>query len=140
MQDSGVSAFAADCYVSPMIERTAKAALPSITARPSAEEKARFRALAMRAGMSESALALVAIRTLLDPDCKSPSTVTRSMERVAATDRINGQLETPIGWICRVFRVFATPLIFLVRRRTGEIRLGSDWNGDHYNRMICLDF
>jgi len=46
--------------------------LPSITARPSAVEKARVAQVAERAGMSESALALVAIRSLMDPDGKMP--------------------------------------------------------------------
>jgi hypothetical protein len=44
--------------------------LPSITARPSPNEKERFTALAARAGISESALALIAIRDVLDPDAK----------------------------------------------------------------------
>ena len=42
--------------------------LPSITARPSPNEKERFAALAVRAGISESALALIAIRDVLNPD------------------------------------------------------------------------
>ncbi|HEX4268777.1 MAG TPA: hypothetical protein VHY36_12880, partial [Steroidobacteraceae bacterium] len=87
LQDSGVSAFAADRHISAMTERTAKVSLPSITARPTAAEKARFRALAMRAGMSESALALVAIRSLLDPDGTSPPTASIAMERWSATIR-----------------------------------------------------
>jgi hypothetical protein len=39
---------------------------PSITARPTAEEKRLFAAIAAGRQMSESALALVAIRELLD--------------------------------------------------------------------------
>jgi hypothetical protein len=92
-----VSAFAADRHISDMIERTAKPSLPSITARPSAAEKARFRELAMRAGMSESALALVAIRTLLDPDGKPPQTTTTALERLAATDRVTIRLRPGDG-------------------------------------------
>lgn len=92
-----MSAIAADRRVSPMTERAAKASLPSITARPSAAEKARFRSLAMRAGMSESALALVAIRSLLDPDGKTPQTTTSAMERLAATDRITIRLRPGDG-------------------------------------------
>ncbi|HEX5462169.1 MAG TPA: hypothetical protein VFX20_19545 [Steroidobacteraceae bacterium] len=92
-----MSAFAADCHISAMIERSAKASSPSITARPSAGEKTRFSALAMRAGMSESALALIAIRSLLDPDGKSPPTVSASMERLAATDRITIRLRPGDG-------------------------------------------
>lgn len=92
-----MSAFAADCHISAMIERSAKASLPSITARPSAAEKARFRALAVRAGMSESALALIAIRSLLDPDGKSPPTSSIAMQRLAATDRITIRLRPGDG-------------------------------------------
>ena len=51
-----------------MNDQVVKASVPSITARPSAAEKARFAWLAERAGMSESALALMAIRRLLEPD------------------------------------------------------------------------
>lgn len=92
-----MSAFAADCHVSDMIERTAKASLPSITARPSAAEKARFRVLAMRAGISESALALVAIRSLLDPDGNSAQTASIATGRLAATDRITIRLRPGDG-------------------------------------------
>jgi hypothetical protein len=42
--------------------------LPSITARPSPDEKERFATLAARAGIPESALALIAIRDVLNPD------------------------------------------------------------------------
>lgn len=92
-----MSAIAADRHVSPMTEPAAKVSLPTITARPSAAEKARFRSLAMRAGMSESALALVAIRALLDPDGKTPQTMTTAMERLAATDRITIRLRPGDG-------------------------------------------
>jgi hypothetical protein len=97
LQDSGVSAFAADRNISAMTEQTAKAALPSITARPTAAEKARFRALAMRAGLSESALALVAIRSLLDQNGTSPPTASIATERLAATDRITIRLRPGDG-------------------------------------------
>jgi hypothetical protein len=46
-----------------------------------------------------------------------------ALENAAESD---GQLETPIGWICRISGLFATSLIFLIRRRTGQIRLGSE--------------
>lgn len=92
-----MSAFAADRHISDMMERTAKPSLPSITARPSAAEKARFRELARCAGMSESALALVVIRTLLDPDGKPPLTTTTATERLAATDRITIRLRPGDG-------------------------------------------
>jgi len=96
-QDSGVSAFAADHQFSSMTDRTAKAPLPSITARPSAAEKARFTSLAERAGISESALALIAVRNLLDPDGKTPQPATTASERVAATDRVTIRLRPGDG-------------------------------------------
>ena len=40
--------------------------VPSITARPTADEKRRFAELAASRGMSESTLALIGIRSLLD--------------------------------------------------------------------------
>jgi hypothetical protein len=91
-----VSAFAAEAaYV--MTCRSARSPLPSITARPSAAEKARFAWLAERAGMSESALALMAIRTVLDPDGKVPPTATAAAETGAATDRITIRLRPGDG-------------------------------------------
>lgn len=92
-----MSAFAADHHIPDMSERTAQPSLPSITARPSAAEKARFRDLAMRSGMSESALALVAIRALLDRQGKPPQTTTAAMERLAATDRVTTRLRPGDG-------------------------------------------
>jgi len=92
-----VSAIAADRHVSPMNERAAKVSLPSITARLSPAEKERFRSLAMGEGMSESALALVAIRSLLDPDGKAPQAMTSAMERLAASDRITIRLRPGDG-------------------------------------------
>ena len=80
-----------------MSERTTKASLPSITARPSAAEKARFTWLADRAGMSESELALLAIRSFIDPDGKTPPTITHAMERLAATDRMTIRLRPGDG-------------------------------------------
>ena len=41
---------------------------PSITARPSADDKRRFAELATRLRVSESTLALIAIRSLLDSE------------------------------------------------------------------------
>jgi hypothetical protein len=60
-------------------------------------EKMRFRALALRSGMSESALALVAIRSLLGPDAKTSKTTATSMEHLAATDRITIRLRPGDG-------------------------------------------
>jgi hypothetical protein len=91
-----VSAFAAEAgFV--MTCRSASSTLPSITARPSAAEKARFTWLAERAGMSESALALMAIRAVLDPDGKSPSAATVAAEGGVATDRITIRLRPGDG-------------------------------------------
>jgi hypothetical protein len=56
----------------------------------------RFRALALRSGMSESALALVAIRSLLGSDGKTSET-TPAMDRLAATDRITIRLRPGDG-------------------------------------------
>jgi len=77
----------------------ATGSLPSITARPSPAEKARFVQLAERAGMSESALTLVAIRGLMDPDGKMPlATVgATGSERIRATDRITIRLRPGDG-------------------------------------------
>lgn len=69
---------------------------PSITARPSVVEKMRFKALALRSGVSESALALVAIRNLLGSDDEKSETPT-AMERIAATDRITIRLRPGDG-------------------------------------------
>jgi predicted DNA binding CopG/RHH family protein len=93
-QDSGVSAFAADRQISSMNDRAAKSSLPSITARPSAADKARFTLLAPRVGMSESALALLAIRQLLEPEATTPAT---NSVRVAASDRITIRLRPGDG-------------------------------------------
>jgi len=91
-----VSAFAADRQISSMNDRAAKAPLPSITARPSAADKARFVLLAERARMSESALALLAIRRLLEPEATTTPPAAASA-RVAATDRITIRLRPRDG-------------------------------------------
>jgi hypothetical protein len=54
--------------VHPRSDPHARSALPSITVRPKPEDKARFKLLAQHVGLSESALALNAIRLLLDRD------------------------------------------------------------------------
>jgi hypothetical protein len=71
---------------------------PSITARPSLEEKARFTLIARHVGLSESALALRAIRLLVDRDeqwlaCQSDL----KWENVAASDRITIRLRPGDG-------------------------------------------
>ena len=91
-----MSAFAADRQISSTNDRAAKASLPSITARPSAADKARFALLAERAGMSESALALLAIRRLLEPEATTTPPAAASA-RVAATDRITIRLRPRDG-------------------------------------------
>jgi glycerate-2-kinase len=49
-------------------DRGSKATAPSITARPTAQEKRLFAAIAAKRQLSESALALIAIRSLIDSD------------------------------------------------------------------------
>ena len=91
-----MSAFAAEAAFV-MTCRSARSPLPSITARPSAAEKARFTWLAERAGMSESALALMAIRAVLDPDGKTAAAPAGPTETAAATDRITIRLRPGDG-------------------------------------------
>ena len=71
---------------------------PSITLRPSAKEKARFRLIAQHAGVSEAELALRAIRLLLDRDAewlaRQPDL---KWEHVAASDRITIRLRPGDG-------------------------------------------
>lgn len=65
--------------------------LPSITARPTPAEKARFATLAASRGMSESTLALIAIRSLLD--CNDVSETNAAPARPErSTDRITIRL------------------------------------------------
>jgi hypothetical protein len=61
--------------------------LPSITARPTPAEKERFATLAASRGMSESALALIAIRSLLDGKGVSEANAASAC-RERSTDRI----------------------------------------------------
>jgi hypothetical protein len=65
--------------------------LPSITARPTPAEKERFAALAASRGTSESTLALIAIRSLLD-DNTPPETNPNPSRRERSTDRITIRL------------------------------------------------
>ena len=62
----------------------------SITARPSLAEKTRFATLAHAAGVSESRLALMAIRAFVDAEgrTQAPEECDPAAERVRATDRI----------------------------------------------------
>src|SRR5438874_3411128 len=70
--------------------RATRATRLSITARASAAEKARFATLAHAAGISESRLALMAIRAFVDEDGRTqgPPAHDPTAERVRATDRI----------------------------------------------------
>ena len=71
----------------------------SITARASAAEKARFAALAHAAGISESRLALMALRAFVDEHGRTqgPAEYDPAAERVRATDRITIRLRPGDG-------------------------------------------
>ena len=71
--------------------------LPSITARSSPNEKERFAALAARAGLSESALALIAIRDVLNPDATPIGESESPPPLGPATDRITIRLRPGDG-------------------------------------------
>ena len=73
------------------------ARIPSITARPTLAEKERFAKLAASSGVSESALALIAIRALLESTDPSASTTAPESARQAATDRITIRLRPGDG-------------------------------------------
>jgi hypothetical protein len=67
--------------------------LPSITARPTPAEKQRFAELAAVRGLSESALALIAIRALLESNTAAPAAGTQPpATREPAADRITIRL------------------------------------------------
>jgi hypothetical protein len=67
--------------------------LPSITARPTSAEKQRFTELAAARGLSESALALIAIRALLESNTAAPLGGTQpAATREPAADRITIRL------------------------------------------------
>lgn len=87
---AAAAAFAMTC-------RFARSPLPSITARPSAAEKARFATLAATSGLSESALAMIAIRTVLDPDAAPVRESVPPPARGPATDRITIRLRPGDG-------------------------------------------
>lgn len=71
-------------------DTTSKATLPSITARPTLEEKHLFSELAVRRQMSESALALLAIRVVLHSEL--PGLPPRTLPTGPAIDRITIRL------------------------------------------------
>ncbi len=66
--------------------------LPSITTRPTPAEKQRFTELAAARGLSESELALVAIRALLESNTMPTIRAAQSSTREPATDRITIRL------------------------------------------------
>jgi hypothetical protein len=89
-QDSEASAFCCTKGIPVVSNNVADRRLPSITARPTRAEKEHFATLAASRGMSESALALIAIRSLLGPnDLAKHNTVPG---REAARDRITVRL------------------------------------------------
>jgi hypothetical protein len=65
---------------------------PSITVRPMPAEKQQFAELAASRGISESALALIAIRAVLESNGTRTGTATVSSGRQSATDRITIRL------------------------------------------------
>ena len=73
----------------------------SITARPSPAEKVRFSTLAHAAGISESRLALMAIRAFVDAEgrTQAPAEYDPAAERVRATDRITIRLRPGDGGV-----------------------------------------
>ena len=73
------------------------ARIPSITARPTLAEKERFAKLAASSGVSESALALIAIRALLESNGPLASTTEPESARQTATDRITIRLRPGDG-------------------------------------------
>ena len=77
--------------------RSTRSSLPSITARPSAAEKARFATLAAASGVSESTLAMIAIRRVLDPDAVLMRGSVPASARGPATDRITIRLRPGDG-------------------------------------------
>jgi hypothetical protein len=70
---------------------------PSITTRASAEEKARFVTVAASSGLSELALALKAIRMVLQPDTCPTRPYASAPTGVVATDRITIRLRLGDG-------------------------------------------
>ena len=81
------------------MSRTSRTPGLSITARPSAAEKARFSTLAHAAGISESRLALLAIRAFVDAEGRAqpPAECDPAAEGVRATDRITIRLRPGDG-------------------------------------------
>jgi hypothetical protein len=68
MMTSEVSAICSNTDWHAVNDGASKATAPSITARPTPQEKRLFAAIAARRQLSESTLALIAIRSLIDSD------------------------------------------------------------------------
>jgi hypothetical protein len=68
MMTSEVSAICSNTDWHAVSDGASKATAPSITARPTAQEKRLFAAIAAKRQLSESTLALIAIRSLIDSD------------------------------------------------------------------------
>jgi hypothetical protein len=81
--------------------RTSRTPGLSITARPSPAEKARFSTLARAAAISQSRLALLAIRAFVDAEdgTHEPAQYDPAAERVRATDRITIRLRPGDGTV-----------------------------------------
>jgi hypothetical protein len=92
-QDSEVSAFCSTAEILTVNGTAPNQRLPSITARPTPAEKQRFAQLATVRGLSESALALVAIRALMESNMSASSEPRKpAMPRDPGTDRITIRL------------------------------------------------
>lgn len=75
----------------------ARSRLPTITVRLSPEEKQRFAELAASRGLSECALAVVTLRTLLIPGTSPVGNIPSALPREAATDRVTIRLRPGDG-------------------------------------------
>ena len=92
-QDSEVSALCSTVVIVAVNSGHSNRRLPSITARPTPAEKQRFAELAAARGLSESALALIAMRALLRSNTVASTAATQLMAtREPATDRITIRL------------------------------------------------
>jgi hypothetical protein len=96
-QDSEVSAFCCTRGTCLVNSSNPTARIPSITARPTLAEKERFAQVAASSGISESALALIAIRALLESNGPLASTTASESGRQPATDRITIRLRPGDG-------------------------------------------
>ena len=91
-QDSEVSAFCCTKGTCLVNSSNPTVRIPSITARPTLAEKEQFAQVAASSGISESALALIAIRGLLESNGPQASTTAPESGRQPATDRITIRL------------------------------------------------